>query len=177
MDKYPHELSGGQRQRVAIARAIALNPSFIVADEPVSSLDMSIRAQILNLLKRIQKDYKLTYLLITHDLAVVRSTCNHVAVMYLGKIVELAETNELFDNPLHPYTKALLSAVPMHDPRKARSIERIIIMGEIPSAINPPPGCRFHPRCPYATPHCKEEEPQLIEVEKEHYVACHKIRY
>ena len=177
INRYSHELSGGQRQRVAIARAIALNPSFIVTDEPVASLDMSIRAQILNLLKYIQKEHGVSYLLITHDLAVERSTSHHIAVMYLGKIVELAETNELFERPLHPYTKALLSATPIPNPKRTRSRERILLKGELPSPINPPPACRFNTRCPVVTPRCIGEEPQLVEVSKGHLVACHRIRY
>ncbi|NIM45002.1 MAG: ATP-binding cassette domain-containing protein [Nitrososphaeria archaeon] len=175
INRFPHELSGGQRQRLGIARAIALNPSFIVADEPVSSVDMSIRAQILNLMKDLQKKYGISYLLITHDLSVVRNVCSRIAVMYLGKIVELAGVNELYSHPLHPYTKALLSATPIPNPKRTRSRERILLTGDVPSAINPPPGCRFHTRCSVATPQCKKEEPQLVEVKKGRFVACHQI--
>lgn len=175
INRFPHELSGGQRQRLGIARAIALNPSFIVADEPVSSVDMSIRAQILNLMKDLQKKYGISYLLITHDLSVVRNVCSRIAVMYLGKIVELAGVNELYSHPLHPYTKALLSATPIPNPKRTRSRERILLTGDVPSAINPPPGCRFHTRCSVATPQCKKEEPQIVEVEKGRFVACHQI--
>lgn len=175
INRYPHELSGGQRQRLGIARAIALNPSFIVADEPVSSVDMSIRAQILNLMKDLQKKYGISYLFITHDLSVVRNMCSRIAVMYLGKITELARVNDLYNHPLHPYTKALLSATPIPHPKRTRSRERILLTGDVPSAINPPPGCRFHTRCPEVTPQCKEKEPPLVEVEKSRFVACHKI--
>mgnify|MGYP001090945473 CR=1 FL=1 len=172
-DRYPHEFSGGQRQRIGIARAIALNPRLIVADEPVSALDMSVRAQILNLLKELKIKFGLTYLLITHDLAVVRSTCHRVAVMYLGKLVELAEASELYENPLHPYTKAILHATPIPNPRLIRSMSRTILMGEVPSPIDPPPGCRFHPRCQQIGQRCDKEEPYLVDVGKSHFVACH----
>lgn len=168
--RYPHELSGGQRQRVCVARALVLKPEFLVADEPVSSLDVSIRAQILNLLKELQDRIGVSYLYISHDLGSVRYVSQKVAVMYLGKIVESAESNEFFENSLHPYTKALIAAVPIPDPSTRR--ERVALGGEIPSPINPPLGCRFHPRCPHVMAICKEKEPDLRDVGKGHYVAC-----
>lgn len=169
--RYPHELSGGQKQRIAIARAIAVKPKFVVADEPVASLDMSSRAKILNLLKRLQSRYGLTILLITHDLAVVRNVADRVGVMYLGRLVELGDVETIYENPLHPYTKALLSATPIPGAsQKERT--RIILKGEVPSPIDPPPGCRFHTRCLLARPECKREMPQLTKVDKDHYVAC-----
>lgn len=170
-ERYPHEFSGGQRQRISIARALATEPKFIVADEPVSSLDVSVRAQILNLLEELQKKVGVSLLYISHDLSSVRQISHHVSVMYLGKIFEYATADRLFEKPLNPYTIALLSAVPVPDPE--RQTKRIILPGDVPSPVNPPSGCRFHPRCPYATDLCKREEPPLRELEKEHLVACH----
>jgi len=171
-ERYPHQLSGGQRQRVAIARAIILNPEFIVADEPVSMLDVSVRALILDLMMKLKEEMKLTYLFISHDLAVSKYICNKIAIMYLGKIVEIGDLREVFSRPWHPYTSILLAAVPVPNP-KAKKV-RIIPRGEIPSPINPPSGCRFHPRCPYAKPICAKEEPQL-EGDSRHQAACHRI--
>jgi oligopeptide/dipeptide ABC transporter ATP-binding protein len=170
-NRFPHEFSGGQRQRIGIARAISLNPKFIVADEAVSALDVSVQSQVINLLSDLQDQLGLTYLFIAHGLNVVRHISDRVGVMYLGKIVELCQTDELFAHPAHPYTAALLSAIPVPNPRRKR--ERIVLTGELPSPANPPSGCRFHTRCPYMEKRCKEEEPQLREVAPNHWVACH----
>ena len=171
-DRYPHEMSGGQRQRVGIARALSLNPEFIVCDEAVSALDVSIQAQVINLLEDLRDEFDLTYLFIAHDLSVVRHLCHRVAVMYLGKLVELADCDELFDNPLNPYTQALLGSVPIPDPEIEQQREHRVIEGEVPSPMNPPPGCVFHPRCPKAVETCKEELPGLREIKPGHWVAC-----
>ncbi len=174
-DRYPHEMSGGQRQRVGIARALSMNPKFIVCDEAVSALDVSIQAQIINLLENLREQFNLSYLFIAHDLSVVRHLCHRVAVMYLGKIVEMAECDELFDNPIHPYTKALLSAVPIPDPVIEEQREHQVLIGEVPSAINPPSGCVFHPRCPLAVDTCEQSVPTLRELRPNHFVACSEV--
>jgi len=169
-DRFPHELSGGQRQRVVIARALVLNPKLVIADEPIAMVDVSVRAQILELMLELKKEFDLTYLFITHDLAMANYVCHRIAIMYLGKIVETGPKEKVFESPLHPYTLALLSSIPVPDPKA--KLERMIPKGEIPSPINPPKGCRFHPRCPYAQTVCSQREPQLEEIRPSHHAAC-----
>ncbi len=174
-DRYPHEMSGGQRQRVGVARALALNPEFIICDEAVSALDVSIQAQVINLLEDLRDEFGLTYLFISHDLSVIRHICHRVSVMYLGHMVELAECDELYDNPIHPYTRALLAAVPIPDPTIEAKRAHEVVKGEVPSPINPPSGCVFHPRCPKAVDNCSKNVPEFREIKPGHWVACTEV--
>ena len=172
--RYPHEFSGGQRQRICIARALALNPKVIIGDEPVSALDVSIQAQVINLMEKIQTELSLSYLIISHDLAVIEHMCDRICVMYLGRIVEAADDKEIINYPLHPYTQALMSAV--YEPDPAQQQKRTVLIGDVPSPISPPSGCHFHPRCPIAEETCKQQKPELLEVRTGHWVACHKVK-
>ena len=176
MNRYPHEFSGGQRQRVSIARAMALHPDFMVCDEPISALDVSIQAQVINMLMELQQKLGMAYLFIAHDLNVVRHISKHVGVMYLGSLVEVCESNSLYRNPMHPYTQALLSAIPIPDPQVSRSRQRVVLEGDVPSPIDPPKGCKFHTRCPYATDICRSQRPETITVAPGHTCACHKVQ-
>jgi len=175
LGKYPHEFSGGQRQRIGIARALITNPEIVLCDEPISALDVSIQAQVVNMLRDLQQKMGLTYLFIAHDLAMVRYISSRMGVMYLGRLVETAPSAEIYRHPLHPYTQGLMSAIPLADPDKAAQKQEVAMEGEIPSPLNPPPGCPFHPRCPYATPRCREETPSMREAAPDHMVACHLI--